>query len=123
MNERQAREQGLVFNGATASEWRKEEIEKLKTEAKEIRKLGFRAVVVHSGANEWGGGSYLLYTDNDYDDYQIAKGYTAYVNNEELYLKKAEEEYLKKVEEIKAEASRRREYIKSVEAKTEKKIL
>lgn len=123
MNERQAREQGLVFNGATASEWRKEEIEKLKTEAKEIRKLGFRAVVVHSGANEWGGGSYLLYTDNDYDDYQIAKGYSVYVNNEELYLKHEEEVYLKRVAEIKAEAQRRREYIRSVEEKTGKKIL
>ena len=123
MNERKARQQGLEFEGASACEWDEEKIEELKAEAKRIRKLGFRAVVVHSGVNEWGGGSYLLYTDNDYYNYQIAKSYTAYVNNEELNLKKVEEEYLKKVEEIKAEASRRREYVKIVEAKTGKKIL
>lgn len=57
MNEKQARLEGLSFTGAAAHPWESKELKDLKEEAKQIRRLGFRAVVVSSGRNEWGAGS------------------------------------------------------------------
>lgn len=70
MNEKEARVNGLVFGGPTANPYNKEEVAELKAKAAKIRKMGFTAVVVQSGAKEWGGGSKLLYVDHDYDDYK-----------------------------------------------------
>lgn len=73
MNERQASLEGLQFEGATARPWDEKACEKLRKEAAEIRKMGFRAVVVQSGSNEWGGGSKLLYVEYDYAIYKWLK--------------------------------------------------
>lgn len=73
MNEKQARNEGLTYAGPAANVWDRKECEELKVEAAEIRKMGFRAVVVQSGANEWGGGSKLLYVDEDFMIYKFLK--------------------------------------------------
>ena len=65
MNEREAQNQGMYFVGNTADPWDEQKIAKLKELAQHIRKLGFRAVVVKSGAREWGGGDYVLYADKE----------------------------------------------------------
>lgn len=73
MNEKEARKEGLTYAGPTANPWNKEECEKLKAQAAEIRAMGFRAVVVQSGATEWGGGHKLLYVDRNYMTYGYLK--------------------------------------------------
>lgn len=73
MNEKEARKEGLSYAGPSANPWNKEECEALKAEAAAIRKMGFRAVVVQSGATEWGGGHKLLYVDDLYLTYKYLK--------------------------------------------------
>lgn len=70
MNEAQARSEGLQYEGGYAQPWNREECYDLLKRADDIRKKGFRAVVVQSGKNEWGGGAKLLYVDEDYATYK-----------------------------------------------------
>ena len=72
MSMRDAEEEGLVFQGGTANCWDSDEIEKLKQEAKEIRKLGFKAKAVKSNRGEWGCGSYVLMVEPSWFDYDHA---------------------------------------------------
>lgn len=99
MNERQCKEQGLVFSGHTANRYKEEEISKLRERAKQIKKLGFRAIVAKSGTNEWGCGDYILYVEDDYWFYETAKSYQYYVDSEERFIedvrKRAEQEIAK----------------------------
>lgn len=98
MNERQAEKEGLRFEGSSARPWDEKQVEQLKKEASEIRKQGFRAVVVESGIHEWGGGSRLLYTD---PDYQLSKWLerNASLSIEKYYIREAEKECIRIMEE------------------------
>ena len=72
MSMRDAEQEGLHFQGATARDWRPEEVEALKAKAKAIRKLGFKAKAVKSNKNEWGCGSYVLMVEPNYFEYENA---------------------------------------------------
>ena len=98
MNEAAARKEGLQFEGGSASPWDAEECKELRCKAAEIRKLGFRAIVVQSGANEWGGGSKLLYVEPDYSTYKWVKENEAHIE-EKREISWAEEQCRKIMEE------------------------
>lgn len=98
MNEKQASLEGLQFEGGSASPWNAKECEKLRKEAAEIRKMGYRAVVVQSGLKEWGGGSKLLYVEHDYAIYKWMKNNEAR-SDEQREIAWAEERCRKIMEE------------------------
>lgn len=116
MNEAAARKEGLQFEGGSASPWNEKECEELRREAAEIRKAGFRAVVVQSGANEWGGGSKLLYVEHDYATYKWVKENEARID-EKREISWAEEKCRKIMEEANAKQAELDKHLAEARAK------
>lgn len=113
MSMRSAEQEGLEFNGATANQYRQSEIDRLKARAAEVRKLGFRAKAVKSGAKEWGCGCYVLMVEPAYFDYEEAQHKVTMIQSVEATIDKirreAEEKIAqleKEVEEAKAECDK-----------------
>jgi len=113
MSMHSAEQEGLAFSGATANQHRQSEIDRLKAKAAEVRKLGFKAKAVKSGAREWGGGCYVLMVEPAYFDYEEAQRKVAMIQSAEATIDKirreAEEKIAqlkKEVEEAKAECGR-----------------
>lgn len=122
MNEREAQNQGMYFVGNTADPWDEQKIAKLKELAQQIRKLGFRAVVVKSGVREWGGGDYVLYADKDYNNYRRALE----VKKDLLRYEERKEELRKKYEallqELEDEYARDKALVDDIEKKLGREI-
>ena len=123
MNEAQCKEQGLKYEGGTARVGNEEEIAELKQEAKEIRKLGFRAIVAKSGSNEWGGGDYILYVDPLYLDYKQALSNVQWIKTSADRLEQLTQDYKHKVMSFILEREDKMNQIREVERKTGKTLL
>lgn len=113
MSMRSAEQEGLRFSGATANQYSKSEIDRLKAKAAEVRKLGFKAKAVKSGIREWGCGCYTLMVEPAYFDYEEARRKVAMIRSAESAIDKirqdAEEKIArlkKEVEEAKAECDK-----------------
>lgn len=117
MNQAQAHKEGLVFTGATADTWNKEECAQLRKEAAEIRKLGFKAIIVQSGVKEWGCGSKLLYTDKGYRDYEHACQCKSFCNNYERDRQRIIEKYEAELKQLDERHAQDEAFIAEVEKK------
>lgn len=113
MSMHSAEQEGLRFTGATASQYSQSEIDRLKARAAEVRKLGFKAKAVKSGAKEWGCGCYALMVEPAYFDYEEAQRSVTMIQSAGATIDKirreAEEKIAqleKAVEEAKAECDR-----------------
>lgn len=106
MNMYQAEQEGLQFQGGTANEYRDDEIEKLKQEAKRIRKLGFKARAIKSGRNEWGGGCYVLMVEPNYMEYQEAVRSVSRIQGADARIAVIKEQAEKEVNQVVAETER-----------------
>lgn len=106
MNMYQAEQEGLQFQGGTANEYRKDEIEKLKQRAKEIRKLGFKARAIKSGVNEWGGGCYVLMVEPNYMEYQEAVRGVSRIQGANARIASVKEQAEKEINQIVTETER-----------------
>lgn len=71
MTENQAERDGLEFKIETGDvAYTQRDLDRLKKRANDIRKAGYRAVVVKGNVSDWGAGARLLYVDPDYSLYE-----------------------------------------------------
>ena len=102
MSMRDAENEGLVFQGATADCWDNKKVENLKQRAKEIRKLGFKAKAVKSNKNEWGCGSYVLMVEPEYENYEYTLTYKWMVTERENRIQAIRDKAEKEIAELNA---------------------
>lgn len=103
MSMHSAEQEGLTFSGATANQYRQNEIDRLKVRAAKVRKLGFRAKAVKSGVREWGGGCYVLMVEPTYFDYEEAKRKVATIQSAEATIDKIRREAEERIAQLKKE--------------------
>jgi hypothetical protein len=111
MTEKQARQEGLMFTGSYLS-WKKEEI---KNDAAEIRKQGFRAVVVITS-----GGGYSVYAEKKYFTYRRIKDIEMHLSNFGEWKKRAYDEYQKRLKEIDDKIKRLQDELVTLKKSAEK---
>jgi hypothetical protein len=115
MTEHEARKHGLQYTGHYNND---KEI--VKAKAEEIRKSGFRAVVVtipHSPLSRgYGGTGYTVYVERKYALSNSAVEYRKQLEREADSYKRLQDEYEKKLAEMKESYDKVRERLATVEA-------
>ena len=118
MNERQALSEGLSFTGCYKRSYEKELV---KAEAKRIRDLGFRAVVVEEVSSRYDRGGrrvgYSVYAEEKYFISKILKNLKSNIESFPARRQRAEEDFKKTMEGLEKEEKEFQEKIKELEEK------